>query len=124
MRKIGKFVDMKREPDKTAPDAVTVPWQPEPSPAGLCICLSDEELKKLDLDDKPEVGDVIHLFALARVTHASSTERFGSEKESRVELQITHLALESEDAENEAADAAPKKARRRYMGDGDEAGEY
>jgi len=67
-------------------------------PYGLCISLTDQELSKLKLD-VPDAGDMIHLFAMAKVTSVSQRDEADGTKCSRVELQITHLGLENEDAE-------------------------
>lgn len=76
-------------------------------PYGLQICLTQDELKKLDLDPQDAVvGGMVHLHAIARVTSASCTQMEGGDERCRIELQITDMAVESEDAENEAADAA------------------
>ena len=96
-------------------------------PYGLCLALTEEEMAKLGLDgDLPSVGEMIHLCAMAKVTSVSESERedTGGNKTKccRVELQITHLATESEDEENAAYDAAEEKtqARRgRFYSSGD-----
>lgn len=78
-------------------------------PWGLSIRLTQHEIEKLGIDkDDWEVGDVFHLHALAKVTSISEHETEGS-KNCCVELQITHLAGESEDAENEEADDQEEK---------------
>lgn len=70
-------------------------------PWGLSLRLSQDELDKLNVDHGDwEVGDIFHLHALGRITSISSNETEGGEK-CNVEIQITHLAGESEDAENE-----------------------
>lgn len=74
-------------------------------PYGLCICLTEEELEKLNLDgDLPEVGDLVHLMAMARVTSVSQSEQQTGDGEkrqcSRVELQIIALKAEDEDRED------------------------
>lgn len=73
-------------------------------PYGLCISLCDRELDKANLDPKDlKVGDTIHLFAFAKITSISSSDR-PEGTTNRVEMQITHLADENEDEENEEAD--------------------
>ena len=76
-------------------------------PYGLSVCLCEDVLKKLKMDgDLPAVGDMIHLAAMATVTCASQTSIStdgGSEVSRRIELQITHIALEDEDDENRGA---------------------
>lgn len=71
-------------------------------PYGLRICLTDVELSKLDLEEEAQVGDTVHLFCLAKVTSVSKNDMGDGEK-LRVELAITDMAVESEDAENQAA---------------------
>jgi len=104
-----KMVDMANTPEKSDDEvketATCFPDVSQPRyPWGLCLVLTDKELDKLGLDASCEVGDTIHLFAMAKVTSVSCNETEGG-KNCRVELQITSLGVESEDEENEAADA-------------------
>ncbi len=69
-------------------------------PYGLSICLTNDELEKLGLESNCEVGDMIHLMAMAKVTSISKNETQDGES-CRIELQITHLGLEDEDKEEE-----------------------
>ena len=75
-------------------------------PCGLTLSLGDDELEKLDLDKNPQVGDMIHLFAMARVVSCSQHEKGDGSKCCNVTLQITHLGLEDEDQESEEEDEA------------------
>jgi len=71
-------------------------------PYGLCISLSQDELKKLGLEDEEvEVGDMIHLHCMAEVTSVSKSDNQQMGPQCRVELQITHIAAEDEEEENE-----------------------
>ena len=80
---------------------IAMPDKPD-FPYGLRITLTDKELDKLDLDHADaEVGGLVHMFAMARITSVSENEMNGGEKCCRVELQIESLGIESEDAENE-----------------------
>lgn len=125
---LPKMIDMAKMPEEIKEDveqntANPTPYKGPRYPYGLALCLGKEELKKLDLDEDPEVGDTIHLFALAKVTSASQSERADGTTESRVELQITHLGVEDEDDENEEMDRGEGRAARRYGGgksDGEE----
>ena len=119
MRNVGKFVDMANTPEEMKKDTDSVasaiasdPYKGPKYPWGLAIRLTEQELKKLDLDDDPEIGDTIHLFALVRVTSVSSNERDGEPNSKCIELQITHLALEDEDEENEMS--TEDRAAKRY----------
>lgn len=76
----------------------TVPADMPDYPYGLCISLTEAELEKLGLDDECEVGDMIHLFAMAQVTSVSKTQNDGGNC-CRIELQVTHLGCEDEDTE-------------------------
>ena len=82
-------------------------------PYGLCINLEKEQIEALGIDGECEVGDIIHLSAMAEVTSCSERKTEGG-SECRIELQITHLGCENEDGESEAEEAREEKARRRY----------
>ncbi len=90
--------DMARTPDEPKDEPMDIGAVTNRYPYGLCISLDDDQLKKLDLE-KPETGDMIHLFAMARVTSVSEREMADGSKCCHVELQITHLGLEDEDQE-------------------------
>lgn len=95
------MIDMARTNDGTSD--VAMPCA-SPYPYGLCICLTQVELEKLGIDHKDwAIGDIYHLHALTKVTSISSTASDSGEN-TRVELQITALGAESEDAENEEAE--------------------
>lgn len=77
-------------------------------PWGLRICLTQKELEKLQLDPEDAfVGGTIHGHFLAEITSASIEQRNGDQT-CRIELQITNLAIESEDAEDEDAEIVQK----------------
>lgn len=92
-------------------------YKPDPFPYGLRMCLCQEEIEKLDPSLPPEAmqaGAIVHLHALARVT-SSSMDPNGESK--RLELQVTDLEIESEDAENEDAEELAEKRPRRSLRD-------
>lgn len=109
MSRFGQMIDMATTPAEVMEkQSDCIPCEPSVSkyPYGLCISLDDETLEKLGLDgDLPASGDMIHLCAMAKVTNASCNERLTedgkTEVSRRVELQITNMALESEDEENQ-----------------------
>jgi hypothetical protein len=68
----------------------------EPSEPKPCLCLTDRELGKLDLDDDCERGDLLHIMGEARVESTSSTE-YGGET---CCLQVTGMDF----AENESTE--------------------
>ncbi len=97
---LPKLQDMRKtDEEKQEASQLINPNQSE-YPYGLCICLTENELEKLGLDHECEVGDMIHLFALAKVTSKSVNDTGNGEK-CRLELQITHLGTESENEEDE-----------------------
>lgn len=107
MKHVAAMVDMaqsKEEIKETMPAAVAESDKAGPIyPYGLCLRLTEKELEKLNLDGRPSVGDMIHVFGLAKVTSVSQDASESGERRS-VELQITQMAVESEDAENEEMD--------------------
>jgi formylmethanofuran:tetrahydromethanopterin formyltransferase len=108
-----KMTDMALTTDEKAERMMPPPPNETPDyPSGLCICLTQDELEKLDIENDAEVGDTIHLVAFAKVTSVSENTVNGEPK-CRIELQITHLAAEDEDKEGEEAEEADE-------GDGDE----
>ena len=104
------MVSMERTPAEKAEARAEMEMPPAVSalpdvPYGLRITLTESELEKLgiDIDDKndePSVGDMIHLFCMAKVTCVSS-EDTGQGKRQRVELSIVSMAAEDEDDEDE-----------------------
>lgn len=99
---LPQFVDMAQEPREEGEDysSPSLPMYPP----GLSICLYQEQLDKLDLDDDVEPGDMVHLFCMAKVTSVSKRDTADG-PDCRVELQITHIACENEDEENEESEA-------------------
>lgn len=82
-------------------------------PWGLSISLCDEELDKLGVDyNSIETGAIVHMHCLAVVTAKSSNAVQGTEPSCRIELQITHIAAEDEDEEDDEAEPAMKAGER------------
>lgn len=67
-------------------------------PAGLCICLTESELEKLDLDDDCEIGDMLHMMCMAKVTSISKQDS-GSGAKIRIEMSIVMMSVEDESTE-------------------------
>lgn len=118
MRKIPAMTDMRMSPDEAKK---AMPWRSDddgdmPSyPCGLCISLSEAELDKLGLTDDVEVGDLIHLHCMAKVTSVSKTDTEAGGPCCRVELQITNMVGLNEEEENQEMDATPAATRRSRM---------
>lgn len=105
MKVMSDMVDMAKTPEELE-ERATPPGAALDQPIypyGLSICLCKDEIEKLGLEDEMEVGDMVHLHCLAKVTGVSKNETT-SGSNLRVELQITHIAAEGEDEENEEAE--------------------
>jgi len=103
---INQMVDMELDDedkmDLAPPDIMVKPKYPP----GLRIYLTEKEFDKLGLDhEEAEVGGMVHLHAMGRITSVSSNEVEGGDPNCRVEIQIEDLEIESEDEEDEEADA-------------------
>jgi len=101
------MINMARSEEEDAPETMEQPIYPY----GLCICLTSDELEKLDLDADAEVGDMIHITAMAKVT--SISKRATTEGEDcRIELQITDIGLENEEEEGDEEEIDPRIRRK------------
>lgn len=80
---------------RTMADAFPAALSDAPTYYPICICLDENDLAKLDLEDDCEPGDTIHLMAMASVK--SVTKRDGT---CRIELQVEKMSVESEDEED------------------------
>ena len=92
MEHIPKMVDMAMEQPSPSdmPEATNIKPTPQ-YPYGLTLCLNDDTLSKLNMDDDYAVGDMIHFHAAAKITSCSDSEGCGK----RIELQV--IAMSSED---------------------------
>lgn len=68
---------------------------------GLCIDLGKEELGKLGISELPEVGDEMHIYAVAKVTRVHQSASEHGDDNRGVTLQITHMSTMAEEAEAE-----------------------
>ena len=106
MEKIAPMVDMaiKSEERKEPSELGSINADLPRYPYGLAICLTHDELEKLDVDYGDwQVGDHFHLHALAKITSISQNET-ESGQNCRVEMQIVALSGENEEEENEESD--------------------
>lgn len=81
-------------------------------PWGLSIRLDDVSLKKLGMDELPEVGVLCQVMGTGRVVSVSQRESQGTSSRD-VEIQIERLNLEVEDESEDAFEAGAKKGRGR-----------
>lgn len=75
-------------------------------PWGLCIDLNDETLAKLGITELPASGSQMMLAASVIVNSTGQEDRLGGEKEIRMTLQITAMALSAPVADVEERAAA------------------
>ena len=113
MRKIPAMVSMRKTPAEAKAQAEPTP---DVFPYGLCISLCDDELEKLGLGDDVQVGDMLHLHCMAKVTAVAKHDSEMGGPSRRVELQITDMVGESEDEENETAPMPAEKRRAKLYG--------
>ncbi len=112
------MISMASPTEDTVQEVMKDIGQDKPSyPYGLCLRLTDRELIKLGISAADLVtGGSIHLHAMARITNVSTND--GSMgKNSCVELQIEDMCcVESEETENEEAEAAMSGPMSRLYG--------
>ena len=97
----SRMVDLELDDEAQLEAAMPIAMPDKPRfPYGLRICLTHDELKKLNLEPDCEIGDVIDLRAFAVVTSVSMNETDHGQ-ECRVELQIQKLAIENETTEDD-----------------------
>jgi hypothetical protein len=96
------FVDMRRTPEEKGEEVAErmgmSTMDISDYPPGLSFCLDETDLEKLDIEDDCEVGDLIHVAVMARVTSVSKRQVNGQEK-CRVELQGEQVSIENETTE-------------------------
>lgn len=106
MHKLNPMVSLEMTDEEKIDQILPIPMDRPDYPMGLRICLTDREMEKMGVDASDAcVGGLIHLHAMARITSVSSDDRNGH-KSCRIELQIEDMCVESEDEENEEADAS------------------
>lgn len=107
-----KMVDMARTPAeiKARNKPMDVVSSGEKYGYGLSICLDSDALKKLGVTDLPEVGDEFHIIAIGKVT-STSKNASESNDSSRVEIQITNMAVMHEDEMEEKTESPAEEKK-------------
>ena len=103
---MDKMIDMARKSTAANKNEV-VGGDDSKYPYGLSLRLDDETLKKLGLNELPDVGDEFHIMAVGKVT-STSENADGDNKSSNVSIQITQMCV-SEEAEDADEDDQERK---------------
>jgi hypothetical protein len=122
--RFSPMIDMAKDAEEVKEDIAATSGGPKATtevyPYGLCTSWDEETLKKLGINELPEVGEEIVVCMRCRVTSVSENEREmsdgGKKKCSRVELQGIEIAL-PEDDPIEVAEADTKARRSRFYGE-------
>ncbi len=95
---VRKLIDMARSVEEQKDAAM--PYSNTPLyDYGLSLCFNQETLDKLNLDTSDvEVGDLLDLRAMAKVTSVSKSDTGDGEK-CRVELVLSMIGVENESTE-------------------------
>jgi hypothetical protein len=109
MAHMAQFTSMMKTPEKVKEERGLPAAAPEMAqpiyPYGLCISLGNDEIEKLGLDAAGcEVGAVVHLCCLAKVTSCSKSATDQGENH-RIEMQITDIACDDEEDQDAATEA-------------------
>ena len=68
-------------------------------PHGLRISLGKEELKKINFNGVPTIGQILNMEIVVEVVEISSENEGGDENSHRVEFQIKEMEIEKDDTE-------------------------
>lgn len=102
MAHMRHLVSMERDDDAKLDHVVAFPAVKPDFPPNLRLALTRDEFEKLGLDPMvAEKGGLVHGHFMGEITDVSHNNPGTDEHCCRVEVQITHLCLESEDEENE-----------------------
>jgi hypothetical protein len=96
MANLGRRVNLALTDEEKIDAVMPMKMDAPEYPCGLRISFCDPELEKMDIDEMPDVGDLIDLRIFAEVTSISS-----GPMGRRIELQITDI-LDFEDETTEA----------------------
>jgi hypothetical protein len=100
-----KMVSMKRDKEEIeeAKEMVLPPGGDE-YPYGLRLCLCEEEMEKLGIDNLPAIGKEVTVTAKAKVVRVSSNATEGQEEEHMsLELQVIEMGIDGIGGKSAAA---------------------
>ena len=91
-----QMVSMELDDEASLDYPTPLPMAEKPQfPYGMCICITADEAKKLEIDPAEAVrGGVFHFEALAKITSVTVTDGEGTDGPTcRIEAQITDMAI-------------------------------
>lgn len=101
MASFSHMTDMQRTDEEKSAERAEMfssPMSDMPDvPHGLCNCLTETELAKLELDDDVEVGDYLHGRVMWKVTSVNKSDTGGGMK-CRVELAIVAMSVDENES--------------------------
>lgn len=101
MASFSHMTDMQRTDEEKSAERAEMfssPMSDMPDvPHGLCNCLTETELTKLELDDDVEVGDYLHGRVMWKVTSVNKSDTGGGMK-CRVELAIVAMSVDENES--------------------------
>lgn len=98
-----RYVDMAITPQERANDYPSPVAQDSGQPIypyGLSISFCQDEIDKLDLESECDIGDMVELNCIAKVTSVSKNDSTDGPK-TRIELQIIAIEANGDDTEND-----------------------
>lgn len=82
-------------------------------PYGLSLCLGKDELEKLGITDLPDVGDEMHIYAVAKVTNVHQSASESGDDSRGITLQICQMGtMEADDADEDDSPAGKLYSKR------------
>jgi hypothetical protein len=110
---IPNFVSLKKSPEDLAEEKMGGPcsigdYPQDIYPYGTCISLCEDEIEKLNLGTDVDAGDTMFFACVGKVTSVNKRDTTDGQK-MRVEIQITDIAVEEQEPEQEQLRFNPKK---------------
>jgi hypothetical protein len=96
-----KLVSLELSPQEAKAETIEARETEKPKyPYGTCLYLDEEALAKLGVKELPDVGSMLHIMAVGKVTGTSEREYEGGSHKT-LDVQIVEMACEEADAEGD-----------------------
>lgn len=105
-----KLVSMELSPKEAEAETIEARETEKPKyPYGTCLYLDEEALAKLGITDLPDVGSMLHIMAIGKVTGTSEREYEGGSHKT-LDVQLVEMACDEEgDGDDGLTSPAAKK---------------